>query len=87
MPVVNIFMRSDHSSMSDPLNPIYIAGFCVAGVVVLGLTVWLLAHFIRKRSATKREESRGAAFLSVRGIVSERGEKDQSVLSYYSSLT
>jgi len=36
------------------------------------LAIWLFVHFIRKRSAAKREESRGAAFLSVRGIVSEK---------------
>ena len=76
MPVVKMLTRRDHSSVSDPLNPIYIAGFCIAGVVVLSLTIWLLVHFIRKWSAAKRKESRDAAFLSVRGVVSEKDEKE-----------
>lgn len=73
-------MRRDwHSSTSDPLNPIYIAGYCVAGVAVLSLAVWLLVHLFRQCSAAKREESRGAAFLSVRGVVNEQSEKERSI--------
>jgi len=79
MPSVDILACRDHSTVSDPLNPIYLAGFCAVGVVVLSLAIWLLIHFWRKHSATKREESRGAAFLSVRGLVSEQDEKGQWV--------
>jgi hypothetical protein len=76
MPAVNTLTRRD-SSLSDPKNPIYVVGFCVVGVTVLSLVVWLLVRFHGKRSAAKREESRGAAFLSVRGVVSEKEAKEQ----------
>ena len=67
--------RNAPGSESNGLNPVYIAGFCLIGFIVFALTIWLLVRLQRKRSTAKREETRGAAFLSVRGVVSERSEK------------
>ncbi|TFK40285.1 hypothetical protein BDQ12DRAFT_490822 [Crucibulum laeve] len=75
MPAIHLLRRDD--SDSSPLNPIYIAGFAVVGAIVLGVAIWLALRFHRKRAAAKREETRGAAFLSVRGLVKE-GEKDEN---------
>jgi len=84
MPAVNIFARRDHPSLSDPRNPIYIVGFCVVGITVLSLAVWLSIRFHRKRCTAKREESRGAAFLSVRGVVSEKDERNHMTQTNFS---
>ncbi len=67
MPPVRIHSRS--SSPSASINPTYIAGLAIAGVVVIGLFLWFILRMIRKRAASKREENMGAAFLSVRGVV------------------
>lgn len=83
MPVfksATMLARRDHTSASDPLNPIYIAGFCIAGVAVLSLAVWLCIRLYRMRAAAKRVASRDAAFLSVRGVVSEKRENERSVV-------
>lgn len=76
MPVLTLLPR-DASAKPQPVNPIYIAGFCIVGAIVLGLVVWFGLRFHRKRAATKREEARGAAFLSVRGLVKETGEESE----------
>ncbi|KAF9468158.1 hypothetical protein BDZ94DRAFT_1184579 [Collybia nuda] len=75
MPVVTLFRRE--TPHPEPINPIYIGGFCVVGVIILGLGVWGLIRWRRKRASSKREEQRGAAFLSVRGIVKD-GIKEKS---------
>ncbi|KAF9223840.1 hypothetical protein BS17DRAFT_781298 [Gyrodon lividus] len=48
---------------------IYIAGFSITGLVVFGLSLWLLIHYQRRRTSRKRCENRGGAFLHVRGVV------------------
>ncbi|KAI5119973.1 hypothetical protein M0805_004352 [Coniferiporia weirii] len=48
-----------------------IAGFCVAAVLVLSVSIWLGVSFYRKRERRKREEKRGSAFLTVKGVVKE----------------
>ncbi|KAJ3541639.1 hypothetical protein NMY22_g3806 [Coprinellus aureogranulatus] len=63
--------RRDEDDNSKGLNPIYIAGIVVVGVIVLALGVWLLVHTLRKRAAKKRINMRESAFLSVRGVVKE----------------
>jgi hypothetical protein len=73
MPAVTIFRRDTHNS--EPLNPIYIAGFCVVGAIILGLGVWGLIRYQRRRAAANREEQRGAAFLSIRGLVKAGNEE------------
>ena len=60
---------------SGGLNPVYIAGFCLIGFIVFALAIWLFVRLQRKRSTAKREETRGAGFLSVRGVVNESSEK------------
>jgi hypothetical protein len=67
MPLVKMYSRS--SSPSASVNPTYVAGLTIVGVVVIGLSLWLILRMIRKRAASKREENMGAAFLSVRGVV------------------
>jgi len=79
MPVLNLLRRSDPASTAGALNPTYIAGICVACVIALGLAIWLGIRVQRKRAAAKREDGRGAAFLSIRGLVKEDDvEKDNS---------
>jgi hypothetical protein len=57
-------------------SPIYIAGFCAIGLVILGLVIWLGVRQCRKRLQVKREDERVGAFLSVRGLVTEvEGER------------
>lgn len=70
MPALRSIMRRSEES-SQPMSPVYIAGFCVVGVILLGLGTWILIRFQRKRAVAKRENIRGAAFLSVRGLVKE----------------
>ena len=57
---------------------LYVAGFSIAGVVALGAGVWLTIRFLKQRARRSDEDSRGAAFLNVRGLVREAGEKYQS---------
>ncbi|KAK0483982.1 hypothetical protein IW261DRAFT_1583211 [Armillaria novae-zelandiae] len=70
MPV--IVLRDENSeamSTSSSLRPIYIAGFVVVGVLLLGVALWLAIRTYRRRAQAKREETLGAAFLSVKGLV------------------
>ncbi|KZT29598.1 hypothetical protein NEOLEDRAFT_1106009 [Neolentinus lepideus HHB14362 ss-1] len=73
-----LFQRDDETSgaLSSSNTPYIIAGCTVIGLIVLGLAVYLLLRFIRGRSKKLREESRGAAFLSVRGIVEDKEDKE-----------
>ncbi|KAF8986594.1 hypothetical protein BDQ17DRAFT_1436194 [Cyathus striatus] len=73
MPVVQLSKRADSDSSSFKSE--YIAGSVIAGFIVLGVAIWLIIRFYRTRAAEKREDQRGATFLSVRGIVKE-GEPD-----------
>jgi hypothetical protein len=54
---------------------LYIAGFVVAGLIAIGVAAWLTIRFLRQRARRNDEDSRGAAFLNVRGLVREDGEK------------
>ncbi|KAJ3734212.1 hypothetical protein DFJ43DRAFT_1064047 [Lentinula guzmanii] len=65
-----LISRDDSSNDNDSsLSPIYIAGIALIGSIVLGVSVWLTVRQLRKRARSKRESERGAAFLSVRGVV------------------
>ncbi|KAJ3859032.1 hypothetical protein EV359DRAFT_51436 [Lentinula novae-zelandiae] len=77
MPILSQFLPRDDSSddNASSLSPIYIAGISLIGTIVIGVVVWLTVRHIRKRSRSKRENERGAAFLSVRGVVREDQEK------------
>ncbi|RDB25827.1 hypothetical protein Hypma_006477 [Hypsizygus marmoreus] len=85
MPVLTSFVR--RAEFSSPSNPIYIAGFCIVGAILLGLSIWILIRFQRKRAAAKREENRGAAFLSVRGLVKEGEATQGNEKEQYDSFT
>ncbi|KAK0196809.1 hypothetical protein F5146DRAFT_1013017 [Armillaria mellea] len=61
--------NSEAMSTSSSLRPIYIAGFVVVGILLLGVALWLAIRTYRRRAQAKREESLGAAFLSVKGLV------------------
>jgi hypothetical protein len=63
-------------SMSSPLGPVYVAGFVIVGLAILGLSVWLAIRIRRKRSKAARDDLRGAAFLSVRGLVREDDQQN-----------
>ncbi|PBK78500.1 hypothetical protein ARMSODRAFT_924877 [Armillaria solidipes] len=62
-------VNSEAMSTSSSLRPIYIAGFVVVGVLLLGVALWLGIRTHRRRAQAKREENLGAAFLSVKGLV------------------
>ncbi|KAF8656877.1 hypothetical protein AX16_002423 [Volvariella volvacea WC 439] len=69
MPVIKLVPRG--SDDSSPTNPIYIAGYTVIGVIVMGLLIWLALRMYRRHAVASRASQRGAAFLSVRGLVPE----------------
>ncbi|KAG6857218.1 hypothetical protein H0H87_007637 [Tephrocybe sp. NHM501043] len=56
---------------NESVDPISIAGFCVAGAIVLGLGLWVSVALSRKRANAKRQSIRNDAFLSVRGLIKE----------------
>ncbi|KAG7448138.1 uncharacterized protein BT62DRAFT_891058 [Guyanagaster necrorhizus] len=56
-------------SSSSSLRPIYIAGFVLVGVLLLGVALWLAIRRYRRWAQAKREGNLGAAFLSVKGLV------------------
>jgi hypothetical protein len=60
-----------NGSSTNPTSPIFIAGYIVIGVLVLGTGLWLTLRWYRKRSRKERDDNREGAFLSVRGIVKE----------------
>lgn len=70
---IHIFPRSGGMSSS---TEVYVAGFVVAGLFLLGATAWLTIRFLRKRAQRKEEDKRGAAFLNIRGLIREDGEKN-----------
>ncbi|KAJ4476205.1 hypothetical protein J3R30DRAFT_414275 [Lentinula aciculospora] len=73
-----IFLRDDSSTAENSsLSPIYIAGIALIGTIIMGTVAWLTVRQLRKRSRSKRENERGAAFLSVRGVVREGREKER----------
>ncbi|KAF9019386.1 hypothetical protein BDZ89DRAFT_1073048 [Hymenopellis radicata] len=61
--------NSEVMSGSSSLRPVYIAGFCVVGAILIGLAIWLSIRIYRRRAQAKRDNVRGAAFLSVKGLV------------------
>ena len=71
---IHILRRAGTGSSSSGL---YIAGFVVAGVVLVGAAAWLTLRFLRKRARRDADDKRGAAFLNVRGLFREDGEKSR----------
>jgi hypothetical protein len=67
MPVVE--RRAIDSNTNSIRNPVYIAGVCIIGVIVLAVCGWLVRRFYIRRRAAK-----DVWFLSVKGLVSENGE-------------
>lgn len=61
------------SALTSTNMGIMIAGVTLCALIVLGVAVWLIVRMIRKKSQQKREDERGAAFLTVRGIVRDDG--------------
>lgn len=45
----------------------------VSGLIILGVTIWFVMRFFRRRAQEERLAKRGAAFLPVRGLVKESG--------------
>ncbi|TFK49604.1 hypothetical protein OE88DRAFT_1809337 [Heliocybe sulcata] len=73
-----LFPRDDETSgaLSSASVSYIIAGCTLIGFIMLGLAVYLLLRFIRSKSKKQREESRGAAFLNVRGVVEDKEDKE-----------
>ena len=71
---IHILPRDESDSSKTGL---YIAGFVVAGMVVLGAAAWVAIRFLRRRARRSDEDNRGASFLNVRGLVREDSEKGQ----------
>ncbi|KAH9949984.1 hypothetical protein B0H21DRAFT_46296 [Amylocystis lapponica] len=75
-PHIQLFVRDDsQSDSSNSLNPTIIVGIVVVGLIAVGAAIWLGIHYYRKKATAKREDSLGASFLSVRGIVKDNEEK------------
>lgn len=74
-PSLSLLPRASNygAASSSGLPTIVIVGFVVAGVIVLLVAGWLGLRWYRKRAARKRDNARGAAFLSVRGLVKDDG--------------
>ncbi|KAG6865900.1 hypothetical protein C0991_010733 [Blastosporella zonata] len=66
---MNVLYRRVESSRSGSIDPVSVAGLCIAGGVVLGMAIWLFIAVLRKRASAKRRSIRNGAFLSVRGLV------------------
>lgn len=67
--------RRDDAGSTDekkPLPVFAIIGFGIAGLLLIIVLVWVAVALWRKRQKKKREDSRGAAFLTVKGLVKER---------------
>jgi hypothetical protein len=64
-------LLSGGGSSGSGFPTIAIVGFIVAGVIALLVVLWIIIRFYRKRAQRKRENARGAAFLSVKGLVNE----------------
>ncbi|KAG6918637.1 hypothetical protein DXG01_012756 [Tephrocybe rancida] len=63
--------RRAETTESQGADPVYVAGFSVAGAMVMGLIAWMLITYSRKRASAKRRSIRNTAFLSIRGLVKE----------------
>ena len=61
------------ASSKSGLPTMAIIGFVVAGIILAIVGGWLGVRLYRKRAQRKRDNARGAAFLSVRGLVKEDG--------------
>ncbi len=73
----NTVARDENSALmsgSSSLRPVYIAGFSVIGAILIGVAIWLSIHIYRRRAQAKRDNMRGAAFLSVKGLVRDKEE-------------
>lgn len=69
-PFVRISKRVDTVG-STGLPVVAWIGFGVAGLLVVILAVWLSVRAYRRKAKKKREDDRGAAFLTVKGIVKD----------------
>ncbi|KIK63166.1 hypothetical protein GYMLUDRAFT_41490 [Collybiopsis luxurians FD-317 M1] len=67
---------SNDDDNSSTLSPVYIAGIALISAIVLGVAIWLTVRQLRVRVRRKRESARGAAFLSVRGVVNDEKKED-----------
>lgn len=69
--------RSNSADTASPVpisKTVYIVGFTLAGFFVAIAVSWIAMRFFRHKLQAKRAESRGAAFLNVRGVVREMDE-------------
>ncbi|KAG6330876.1 hypothetical protein ID866_8214 [Astraeus odoratus] len=62
-------LARDSLSSDGMSKGLIIAGFTLVGVLVSGVSLWLLVRYCKHRMREKRSEERGAAFLHVRGVM------------------
>jgi len=85
-PQCSLFARADPADNNNTkITPIIIVGIVIACLLAVGISIWLGVHFYRKRISRAREEGRGAAFLSIKGLVKE-GEQIEKELPDSDSL-
>lgn len=72
MPVVERRDASIAPNSYSIRNPVYIAGVCLIGIIVLAVAGWLARRFYIRRRAAK-----DVWFLSVKGLVSDNGDELQ----------
>ncbi|KAG5717289.1 hypothetical protein E4T56_gene10299 [Termitomyces sp. T112] len=66
-----VVQRRNNGPGSGTLAPVDIAGFCIAGAIMLGLVAWAFITFTRRRARAKTKSMHNGALPSVPGFVKE----------------
>ena len=87
MAPLNLFKRigvaQQAASSSDGMSSVAYVGFGVAGLFVLGVVGSLFFLWYRRKRKQEREEERGLAFLTVKGVLKEGSEPLPSYVHYH----
>lgn len=73
-PTTQFFKRGDITDAkvgNTNVPVIVVVGFGVAGALLLFVVIWISLKACRKRAKKRREDARGAAFLTVKGVMKE----------------
>lgn len=89
MAPLNLFKRigvaQEAASSSDGISSVAYVGFGVAGLVVLGVIGTMLFIWYRRKMKLEKEEERGLAFLTVKGVMKEGSGSSEPLPSYVES--